>query len=159
MLKKKAPFCLTLSLDPRLPLEVWSESACEKILRSIGKIYNNSEVIFKGLFARVCLAVDISKPLKREIKYKRDGALHSCLLDNRDSTDICYGCGSQNHKFDTNVFNSKNISIRIENVQVVSQVADNMAPQLVCKPRPKTRFGVRLDLPASNISTRKDRNA
>lgn len=45
----------------------------EKILRLVDKIYkihSNSEVISKGLLARVCLPVDISKPLKTEIKYK-----------------------------------------------------------------------------------------
>lgn len=51
---------------PNLPLEVWSKSVLEKILRPSGKnckIDTNSEVIDKGLFARVCLVVDISEPL------------------------------------------------------------------------------------------------
>lgn len=55
---------------PRLPLEVWSESGSEKIVRPMGKIYKidtNTEVIAKGLFTRVCLAVDISKPLRKRL--------------------------------------------------------------------------------------------
>lgn len=41
-----------------------------KILKSILNIYKidvNSKVIFKGLFARVCIEVDIIKPLQMKI--------------------------------------------------------------------------------------------
>lgn len=62
-----------------------------------------------------------------EIKYKWDD---SCLLDYENITDICYGFGIQDHKFDTCVLNSKNICFIIENVQVVPQVAGNISPHL-----------------------------
>lgn len=42
-----------------------------------------------------------------EIMYRRDGSLHTCLLDYENITNICYGCGSQYHKFDSCVLNSK----------------------------------------------------
>lgn len=56
------------------------------------------ELISKGLFARVCIAVDLSKPLKMEIKYHRDQVVLYCLLDYENITGICYGYGSQDHK-------------------------------------------------------------
>lgn len=42
---------------------------------------HNSEEVSKGLFVRVCVEVDINKPLKRKIKYVREGILYECLLD------------------------------------------------------------------------------
>lgn len=36
----------------------------------------------------------------------RDGLLNSCLLDYENITDICYECGSQEHKFNTCILNS-----------------------------------------------------
>lgn len=49
--------------------------------------------ISKGRFARVSVEVDISKPLKMEIKYKRGNTIKSALIDNENLIDICYGCG------------------------------------------------------------------
>lgn len=61
-IKEKLLSALPWFWIPRLSLELWSESALDKILHSIGKVYeidNNSEVISKCLFAHVCLDVDI----------------------------------------------------------------------------------------------------
>lgn len=79
---------------PRLHLEFWSKLALEKILKPVGKIYKidvNSEVISRGLFVWECIEVDISKPLKMEIKYNRGGVLLTSLLGYEEITDICYG--------------------------------------------------------------------
>lgn len=39
------------------------------------------------------MEVDISKPLKMDIKYKRNSTVKSVLIDYENLTDICYGCG------------------------------------------------------------------
>lgn len=54
-------------------MEVWSEVILTKLLKQVGKVIKidiDLEEVFKGRFARVCMEVDISKPLKMEIKHK-----------------------------------------------------------------------------------------
>lgn len=51
---------------------MWNEKVLRHIISPIGKLIkmaHNSEDIIKGLFARVCVEVHISKPLKRTLKY------------------------------------------------------------------------------------------
>lgn len=96
---------------------MWNENNLRKILKPIGKLCKvdpNSEELSKGLFARVCLEVDISKPLKMKIQYSPCGWDYGCLVDYENITTFCYGCGSQNHKFDACSFNSKSMASRIE---------------------------------------------
>lgn len=60
-------------------MEMWNEIVLRHILSPISKLYKvdcNSEEVSKGFFARVCVDVDISKPLKRKIKYVREGSLY-----------------------------------------------------------------------------------
>lgn len=116
---KSPHFALLYVRLPRLPLVLWSEPALEKILKPTGTIYKteiNSEVLSKG---PLCMEVDISKPLKMEIKYRRDGLIRSCILDYENITNICYSGGSHDHKFDNCILNSKNISSKVEKVQVI----------------------------------------
>lgn len=60
--------------------------------------------------------VDISKPLKMELSIEEMVCSVIAFWDYENITDICYGCGSQDHKFDTCNLNSKNISFKIKNV-------------------------------------------
>lgn len=78
---------------PRLLLKVWTDTGLE--------------AISKVLFVRVFLAVDLSKTLKMEIRYRRDGILNTCLSDYENITDIFYEYGSQDHKFDSCALNYK----------------------------------------------------
>lgn len=83
---------------PWLPLEVCRDSTLNKILKPIGEVLRlmSLELISKGLFARVCIAVDLSKPIKMEIKYHRV-VVHYYLLNYESIIDICYDCGNQDH--------------------------------------------------------------
>lgn len=47
---------------------------------------HKSEEVSKGLFARICIEVDVSKPLKRKLKYFYVGSIHECLLDYENIT-------------------------------------------------------------------------
>lgn len=105
---------------PRLPLEMWNGNILRKILKPVGKLCKldpNSEELYKALFARVCLEVDISKLLKMKIQYIRSGLVYDCLVDYENITTIFYGYGSQNHKFDACSLNSKSMAFRIERLQ------------------------------------------
>lgn len=66
------------------------------------------------------------EPLKRKIKYIHDGDCYDCLLDFENITSICFGCGSQSHKFDTCMLNSKCISLKLEKFQEISQVDETL---------------------------------
>lgn len=75
-----------------------NEKILWNILKPIGclcKIDPNSEEISKGLLSRVCLEVDVSRPLKSKVKYIRNATLYECLIDYENITSICYGCCSQ----------------------------------------------------------------
>lgn len=61
--------------------------------------------------------MDVSKPLKIKIKYLRDGSLYKCFIDYENITNICYGWGSHNHKFDICSLNSKSVSFKVERLQ------------------------------------------
>lgn len=60
------------------------------------------------------MEVDISKPLKMEIKYKRGNKLKTALVDYENLTDICYGCGLQDHEFENCPLFPKSFSIKGE---------------------------------------------
>lgn len=57
-----------------------------ELLKQIGKVIKIdivSEEVSKRRFARVCVEVDISKPLKMELKYIRGNVMKSVLIDLR----------------------------------------------------------------------------
>lgn len=43
----------------------------------------------------------------------REGAFYECFLDYKNITNICFGCGSQSHKLDSCIFNSKSIALKL----------------------------------------------
>lgn len=57
--------------------------------------------------------------------------LHTCLLDHENIVNTPYGYGSQDHKFDTCFLNSKKVLFKLENAQVIPQMADNINPQMM----------------------------
>lgn len=114
--QRKPHFVLLIRL-PRLPLEMWNGNILRKILKPVGKLCKldpNSEELYKALFARVCLEVDISKLLKMKIQYIRSGLVYDCLVDYENITTIFYGYGSQNHKFDACSLNSKSMAFELK---------------------------------------------
>lgn len=132
---------------PRLPLEMWNGKVLKHIISPIGnlsKINNNSEEVAKGLFARICVEVDVSKPLKRTIKYVLVDVYRECLLDYENITSICFGFESQSHKFDSYKCNSKNIALELESFKRFSQVDDTHDFCSENKPIHKKRTGWKL---------------
>lgn len=68
---------------PGLPVELWSESIRKKLLKQIErviKIVIDLEEVSKGHFAKMCVEVDITKPLKLELKYKRGNVTKPALI-------------------------------------------------------------------------------
>lgn len=76
---------------PGLPVELWGEPILRKLLKPIGnviKIDIDSQEVSKGRISRVCVEVDIFKPLNMELKYKRGNIIKSVLIDYENLTDI-----------------------------------------------------------------------
>lgn len=78
------------------------------------KLDRNSDKLSKRLICWVCVEVDISKPLKVKIKCMHDGIFYECLLGYENITDICFDCGSQSHRLNSCVLNSKSIAFKVE---------------------------------------------
>lgn len=61
------------------------------------------------------IEVDITIPLKMEIKYKSGNAFKPTLLIiKKNLTDICYACAQQHHKFKSCSLFPKSFSIKLE---------------------------------------------
>lgn len=102
---------------PGLPVELWGESILRKLLKQIGKVIKidvDSEEVSKGRFGRVCVEVNISKPLKMELKYGRGNTIRSALIDYENLTDIYYRCGQHDHNFENSPLFPKSFSTKIE---------------------------------------------
>lgn len=67
-----------------MPIELWNEIILKHIISPIGNLIgkdHKSEEVSKGLFVRICVEVDVSKPLKRKLKYFYEVNIHECLLE------------------------------------------------------------------------------
>lgn len=60
-------------------------------------VNTTSEEVFRGLFARVYIGVNVIKPLKVELQHTHNNVLNYCLIDYEKITNICYGCGIRKH--------------------------------------------------------------
>lgn len=130
-----------------LPVELWGESILKKLLKQIGKAIKidiGSEEVTKGRFARVYVEVDISKPLKVELKYKRGNVTKSAFIDNENSIDICYGNGQQDHKFKNCPLYPKSIKLRLKGPKGSSIPKDSVLANKQDMPL-QTTSGLRLN--------------
>lgn len=58
-----------------------------------------------------------------KIKHKRGNIIKYALIDYGNLTDICYGCGQQDHKFENCPLYPKSFSVKIEKRLIDSSVA------------------------------------
>lgn len=64
-IKENILFVLLWVRLPCLPLEMWNEKILSHILKHIVRVFKldpNSEEVSEGLFVKVCLEVNVSKP-------------------------------------------------------------------------------------------------
>lgn len=57
-----------------------------------------------------------------ELKYERGNVMKSALIEYENLTDMCYGCGQQDHKFENCPFYPKSSLIKIEKRADVSSI-------------------------------------
>lgn len=103
---------------------MWNDLIFKPIISPIDDLIrmdHKSIEVSKGLFARVSDEVDVSKPLKRKLKFYFEGVVYECLLDYENITNIYFRCGRQSHKFESCALTFESSGIRIENFQEASR--------------------------------------
>ena len=84
---------------PELPMEFYEPSALKKIGRAIGpvlRIDSHTASWERGRFARLCVQVNLDKPLVRKIFI---GKLEQCVLYEGINA-LCFSCGRIGHKLE-----------------------------------------------------------
>ncbi|KAK9288023.1 hypothetical protein L1049_016468 [Liquidambar formosana] len=79
------------------------KSCLQKILNDIGTILRIDEaslILDKCVFARVCVLVDLRKPLLQEVKYLRKGTIHTRYIRYENIREGCFFCGNPDHRLD-----------------------------------------------------------
>ena len=85
---------------PELPLEFYEPSAFLKIGKAIGlvlRIDSHIANVEKGRFAKLCVQVNLDKPLVRKLYL---GKLAQSVLYEGINT-LCFSCGRIGHKIET----------------------------------------------------------
>ncbi|XVF38342.1 hypothetical protein REPUB_Repub20aG0093200 [Reevesia pubescens] len=108
---------------PGLPLEYYDTTALTKMGSHVGKVIRldrNTEEALRGRFARVCIELDLTKPLISKIKLGKRlqnveyGGIHL----------ICFGCGKVGHRQDS-------CSVNAQGQPVVQESSPTLAAQTV----------------------------
>ncbi|KHN46281.1 hypothetical protein glysoja_047459, partial [Glycine soja] len=83
----------------RLPIELYNDVFLNKIGSSLGKflkVDRLTSIHYRGKFARICVELDLEKPLEMHI-YVRG---HKLYLEYEGLHSICFWCGLVRHKKD-----------------------------------------------------------
>lgn len=114
---------------PSLPLQMLNDRVSRHMLSPIGKLIkidHKSKEMSAGLFACFWVEVNVIQPLERKLKYFDERFFYERLPHYENITNICFRCGSQLHNFDSCMFNSKSIALKIEKSHEVSQVDESL---------------------------------
>lgn len=82
---------------PNIPLEYFHKNFLMKIGRKIGdlkKIDQTTVSVYRGMFARICVEVDLSKPKLANYRVRNIEK----MIEYEGIFLICFGCGKQGHK-------------------------------------------------------------
>ena len=84
----------------RLPWEFWEQETLTQLLKHVGKVVRVNHLTLlcqKGKFARVCLNIDISKPLPGTLKIPTPNRDLVIPLIYEGLHEVCALCGSNAH--------------------------------------------------------------
>jgi len=90
----------------RLPLELWEEETFKKLLADVGQFIKMDDITLnrsKGKFARVCLNIDITKPLRGSLFLPVPNQLKpfEVPISYEGLHEVCALCGSDAHGIET----------------------------------------------------------
>jgi len=83
-----------------LPWEFWVEQTLTNLLKPSGEVIridHNTLLRKKGRFARVCVNIDISKPLPGTLSIPTPMTHLKILITNEGMHEVCALCGGNNH--------------------------------------------------------------
>jgi len=89
----------------RLPLELWEEDILQKLLGNVGQFLKVDDITLnrsKGKFARVCLNIDITKPLRGSLYIPIPNQTHplEVPISYEGLHEVCAMCGSNAHELE-----------------------------------------------------------
>lgn len=85
---------------PELPLELYNRTFLERLGKSLGtfmKIDHLTSIQSRGQFARICVEIDLAKPLQPKV-FVRGEALK---LEYEGLHSVCFSCGVYGHRVET----------------------------------------------------------
>ena len=88
---------------PRLPWEFWDQETLTQLLKHVGKVVRVDHLTLlsqKGKFARVCLNIDISKPLPGTLTIPTRNRDLVIPLIYEGLHEVCALCGSNFHSLE-----------------------------------------------------------
>lgn len=90
------------------------------------KIDHEFEEVSRVYLLEFVLKLMFINPLRRKLRYLREGIFYECFLNYENITNICFCWGSQSHKCDSFMFNSRRIALKVENLPEISQVDETL---------------------------------
>lgn len=84
-------------------MEMWDENCLSAILKDIGRVIKPDQITLlrqRGMFTRVCLNINISKPLHGSFSLKKFGIDKGVPLTYEGLHEICAYCGDDAHKLE-----------------------------------------------------------
>lgn len=111
---------------PELPLEYFDKDVLEKVGEKIGrliKVYNTTDLILRGKFARVCVEVSTDQLL---VPFVRIGSVKQ-KVEYEGVKLVCFHCGKMSHRKENCPLNVKdsNIVVNSEDVSNIVKMPNN----------------------------------
>ena len=118
---------------PRLPWEFWEASTLSDLLKDVGGIIRDNQntlLRLKGKFARICVNIDIIRPLPGSITIAREGLSLRVPLIYEGLHEVCSLCGGDSHQLDScpNLPVSSKIEVLVERFDAQGVSYANKAP-------------------------------
>lgn len=89
---------------PRLPWEFWDQASLSTLLHQVGpviRVDQNTLLRLKGKFARVCVHIDITRPLPGSLTITRQDRSMRVPLIYEGLHEVCPLCGGESHQLES----------------------------------------------------------
>lgn len=141
---------------PRLPLEFFDETILMRVGNELGKavkIDTNTMQVARGKYARVCVEVDLSKPLTSVVVLNG----HHLKIEYESLHQICFTCGKYGHRAEECAINTSVEHVHATSIAAPStkeSPADPFGPWMIARNRNRRRASLPTEdhgLPRSDL--------
>lgn len=112
---------------PRLPLELFNENFLMRLGNKLGKavkVDHNTMLSARGKYARVCIEIDLQKPLVPAIIMND----HELIVEYENLHQICFTCGRYGHRAEECAILSANTITEVEKCAAAPTVVNSGEP-------------------------------